>query len=331
MRTAVITVGVAMTLIAAAPAAGADRIVATVARSTGVDADGGRAVWSAWDPAVHAYRLAAYARGHVRTLPIAPNPVPFDADIGPDAHGLLRVVFSRCDRSPVSTWALDGRRGCDLYATRIVGTGQFRLRGANGPADEYWPTIWGNRIAFTRTYRPQGGQTRRFVYWRNLTGGGPSHRLRRGSLKEGDAVPEELDMRGRRVAFVWNREFGDELRLASTDGSGRLLVRVPGSGAAADELAAQGPTLRGGGVDWMLSVGGDDPAFSEIRRVAVPTRRQQRANTRIDGDPSLPRATEGFAQDGGRSWYVRAAAANAYEIHLVTGLRYQPAPPIVLE
>jgi hypothetical protein len=331
MRTAVIAVGVAATLTVAAPAAGADRTVATVSRPTGVDAYGGRAVWSAWDPAVHAYRLTAYIPGHVRTLPIAPNPVPFDADIGPDRHGLLYVVFSRCTRPPADTWALDGRRGCDLYSARVTGTGQITVRGTNSPADEYWPTIWGDRIAFTRTYRPRDGQPRRFVYWRALTGGGPSHRLRRGSTEEGDAVPEQLDMRGRRVAFVWRHEFGADLRLASSDGGGRTLVRVPGSGAAVNELAAQGPSLRGGAVYWMLSVGGDAPVYSEIRRVAIATRRQTRATTRIEADPSRPRATEGFAQDGGRSWYVRAAAANAYEIHLATGLRYEPAPPIVLE
>jgi hypothetical protein len=240
-------------------------------------------------------------------------------------------VFSRCARPPADTWALDGRRGCDLYRARVTGTGQIKMRGTNSPADEYWPTIWGDRIAFTRTYRPRGGQTRRYVYWRSLTGGGPTHRLRRGSTKEGDAVPEQLDMRGRRVTFVWRHEFGAELRIAGTRGGGRTLVRVPGSGAAANQLAAQGPSLRGDAVYWALSVGGDAPVFSEIRRVAIATRRQQRATTRIEADPSRPRATEGFAQDGSRSWYVRAAAANAYEIHLATGLRYEPAPPIALE
>jgi hypothetical protein len=81
----------------------------------------------------------------------------------------------------------------------------------------------------------------------------------------------------------------------------------------------------------MLSVGADAPVYSEMRRVAIATRRQQRATTRIDADPSRPRSTEGFAQDGGTSWYVRAVAANAYEIHHATGLHYEPAPPIVLE
>jgi hypothetical protein len=167
------------------------------------------------------------------------------------------------------------------------------------------------------------------VYRRALDGGGSPHRLRRGSTKEGDAVPEQLDMRGGSVTFVWRHEFGAELRLASGHG-GRLLVRVPGSGAAAEQLEAQGPSLRGGAVYWALAVGGSAPAFSELRRVAVPNRHQTRATTRIDADPSRPRATEGFAQDRGSSWYVRAAGPDAYEIHVATGLSYEPAPPIVL-
>jgi hypothetical protein len=87
---------------------------------------------------------------------------------------------------------------------------------------------------------------------------------------------------------------------------------------------AQGPSLRGGAVYWALSSTGSTPEFGEIRRVDIADRRQERATPRIDA-PS-----EGFAQDGGVSWYVRAAGPGAYEIHRATGLEYQPAPPIVL-
>jgi hypothetical protein len=317
-------VGVAAVLVlgVAGPAAAEDRVIATVARPTDVDAYRGRAVWSAWDPARHAYRLTAYVRGRVEALPLAPGEVPFDVDLGPGPHGLLHAVFSRCKRPPLSTWALDGRRGCDLYAAHL-GAGQFKLRHVNSAADEYWPTIWNGQIAFTRTYRPRGGAARRYVYRRALDGGDSPHRLRRGSTKDGDAVPEQLDMRGGRVTFVWRHEFGAELRVASGRG-GRLLVRVPGSGAAAEQLVAQGPSLRGGAVYWALSSTGSTPEFGEIRRVDIADRRQERATPRIDA-PS-----EGFAQDGGVSWYVRAAGPGAYEIHRATGLEYQPAPPIVL-
>jgi hypothetical protein len=320
MRTAV---GLATVLAIglAAPAAADDRVVATVAKPTGIDAYRGRAVWSAWDPTRQAYRLTAFIRGRVETLPVKPSKVPFDVDLGPGPHGLLHAVFSRCKRPPLSTWALDGRRGCDLYAAHL-GAPQFKLRHVNSAADEYWPTIWNGQIAFTRTYRPRGGNTRRFVYRRALDGGGSPHRLRRGSTKEGDAVPEQLDMRGGSVTFVWRHEFGAELRLASGH-AGRLLVRVPGSGAAAEQLEAQGPSLRGGAVYWALT-GLEAPVSSELRRVDVANRRQERATTPVDD------ATAGFAQDGATSWYVRAAGPDAYEIHRVTGLRYEPAPPIVL-
>jgi hypothetical protein len=189
------------------------------------------------------------------------------------------------------------------------------------------PTVWRGRIAFTRTYRP----ARRVLYWRAFEGEGASRRLRGGPVGDG-AVAEQLDMRGRRVTYVWQHEFGGELRLAGTGGDGRRLVRIPGSGAAADTPVAQGPTLTGGsGVSWMLSVGGDAPVFSEFRRVDLAGRHQRRATTRVDADPARPRATEGFAQAGGVAWYVKAVAAGRYEVHRVTGLTYEPAPPIELD
>jgi hypothetical protein len=316
MRSATIAAAAALALTPASAGA-KDTAVATVARSTSVDVYGGHAVWSTWDAAAGAYRLTEYAGGRARTLPVAPNAVPFDADVGPDASGRPAIVYSRCRRAPLSPWALDGRRGCDLYAFRSGR--EVRLARADSAADEYFPALWRGRLAFTRTYRD--GQ--RLLYWRALGHPGPSHRLRGGPTAE-PAVPADLDLRFGTVAFVWRYEFGAELRVATTSGEGRRLVRIPGSGAAANQLAAEGPSIAGGSVYWMLAVSGDEPAWSRIRRVRLAAGRQQQSDTRID------RASAGFAHDRSASWYVSQAGADVFEIHRATGLRYERADPIAL-
>jgi hypothetical protein len=307
----------ALLTLAAAPAQAAadDSLVATVARPTTIDAAGGRAVWSAWDPAARVYRLTEFANGTTRTAPVRPSRVPFDVDLAPGG-GI--AVYSRCDRPTVSTWALNGRRGCDVHRFDFGSGRESRVGRINSSADEYWPTITRWRIAFTRTYR----SGRRVLYWRSLTGSGPSRRLRGWQFEE--AVPEQLDLRDGRVAFIATFEYGADVRLATPDGRGRVLVEVPGSGAAAREFGADGPTLAGGFVHWALASNDSDEVPSELRRHALSSGRNTRATALVDG------MTTGFARDGARAWYVRSAPGG-YEVRAATGLTYEPAPPIEID
>jgi hypothetical protein len=319
---------VTLLLASAAPAQAADTIVTTVARPTPVDAYGGRAVWSAWDPAIGAYRLTADNRGRIRTLPVAPSPTKFDVDLGPGPHGGTIAIYSRCTHDVLGTSQLDGHQGCDLYAYRFATGRETKLADASTRADEYAPTAWGRRIAFTRTSDAGGRFPRRRMYWRALTGNGPAHRLQGNPKDIGSGFPEELDMRGRRVAFVWQYEWGADLCLSTVGGRGRLLLRMPGSGAEVFDLTAQGPTVGRRDVHWALSVGEAFPTFSEIRRVALSTLKEERATKRIDtASTKVSRATSGFAQDGGVSWYVKVPSQDSYEIHRASGLTYEPAPP----
>jgi hypothetical protein len=315
---------VSVSLATAAPAPAADTIVTTVAKPTTIDAFGGRAVWSTWDPAQRVYRLTEYSGGAVRTLPVAANAVPFDVDLGPGAGGGTVAVYSRCRKPPAATFALNGRRGCDLRAFRFATNREVRLTRANSPADEYWPTIWRGRLAFSRTY----GIGHQVLYWRKLTGKGRSHRLGTGPRSvESAAVDEELDMRGRRVAFAQHLEYGGSLRITSIGGRGRVLVSLPGSGAADNELDAQGPAISGDSVRWGYVVAGSRPAYTEIRRVSTKSGAEQRATTRLDaaGDAFTP--TSGFGFFGGVVWYVRQQTADAFEVHRADGLTYEAAPP----
>jgi hypothetical protein len=68
--------------------------------------------------------------------------------------------------------------------------------------------------------------------------------------------------------------------------------------------------------------------FSEIRRVELHTLNERRATTRINTpEERVARATTGFAQDRGTSWYVRVPRQDVFEIHRATGLKYEDAPP----
>jgi hypothetical protein len=312
--------------IAASPARAADTTVATVSKATQVDAYGGRAVWSTYDPAAGVYRLTVYNHGRTRPLPVAPSRVPFDIDLGPGPHGGTVAIYSRCRRLVLGTSALDGHRGCDLYAYRFRIGRETKVVGTS--ADEYAPAVWGRRIAFTRVTDTGTQFPRRRMLWRSLNGRGPAHRLAGNPKDIGGGLPEQLDMRGRQVAFVWQYEWGADLCMSVIGGRGQLLVRMPGSGAETFDLTAQGPTVGRRVVHWALSVGVDFPTFSEIRRIDPGTLKEQRATARIEtASTKVVRATSGFAQDRGVSWYVRVPSPDRYEIHRASGLAYEPAPP----
>jgi hypothetical protein len=273
-------------------------------------------------PAARVYRLTQYSEGAVRTLPVAPNRVPFDVDLGPGPNRGTVAVYSRCRKPPVATFVLNGRRGCDLHAFRFATMREERLTRANSAADEYWPTIWRSRIAFTRTY----GVGHQILYWRSLSGKGGAQRLGAGRRSpESAAVAEGLDMRGRRVAFSQSLEYGGSLRLTRIGGHGRVLVELPGSGAGDGELYAQGPAIVGDTVRWGYVVAGYRP-FTEIRRVATGTRKEQRATLRVQASFEADLPTTGFGFFDGAAWFVRAQGTGAFEVHRASSLQYEPAP-----
>ena len=305
----------------AGAARAADTVIATTPRPTAIDAYDGRVVWSSYDPSIDAYRLTEWADGSARALPVPPRGEPFDVDLGPDARGATLAVYSRCRREPRHAFELDGRHGCDLYAYSFASGREFRIPGANSGADEYYPAVWKTRVAFTRAYKRDHG-ARRLLYWRPFAGPGDSQRLKRGPTAP-EHAPGGLDLRGRRVPFVWLFDYGGQVRLDATTGSEKMIARIPGSGAALNERAAYGPTMVGDRVYWLLSNYGEAGDFSEIWRYDLSRERSERASTRI------PRPAVGFVQDGSTSYFValpdlsRPGSA-PYEIHRRDGLRFAP-------
>jgi hypothetical protein len=304
----------------------ADTVIATVPDQTPVDAYDGRVVWSL--PSPSGYQLAEYRDGRVQTLAVAPHTEPFDVDLGPDRHGRPVAVYSRC-RLPLTDFRSLGRRGCDVYLYNFVSRTERALARANSSADESAPAIWRRRIAFVRTHPARGPLIRRYLYWRRIPGGGRSHLLHRGRYgRHADSV----DIRGRRVVFIATGEYGGgDVRVAYTNGGGRLLSVIPESGAAAVEYRTKVVSAARGFAYWLVTRPPPElPALGEIRRHRFAGRRDQRAAVAID------EAADAFAQDGAVSYYAlpssgeRCVAPCAHDIHRLDGVRFERARPLEL-
>src|SRR3954471_18981249 len=80
----------------AAPAHAAERVLAPGTDMAGLAAYRGQVVTSRLNRQTGQWELVRWHAGVVDALPVAPRPVPFDADAGPDAAGRPVLVYSRC-------------------------------------------------------------------------------------------------------------------------------------------------------------------------------------------------------------------------------------------
>ncbi|MDX6677193.1 MAG: hypothetical protein QOE31_1245 [Solirubrobacteraceae bacterium] len=129
-----------------APAsAGADEIVADVARDTPISAYGGAVAWSAYDAASQRYALVI-RQGEVTAPARAASATrAFDVSLGPDSRGRVVALYSRCR-------SIDRR--CDVYRYDLRTRRESILRSVSSPSfDEAWPTQSRGRIAFVRRAR----------------------------------------------------------------------------------------------------------------------------------------------------------------------------------
>ena len=119
--------------------------IVTVDRPTQVSAYGSGVLFSKRDPATGRFKLWYTETGRPPApLPVADRSVPFDADLGPGAHGHFLAVYSRCEREPrwdpvdedtPPNYSLG--RGCDLYELDLTTERERRLTAdvrQRGPA-----------------------------------------------------------------------------------------------------------------------------------------------------------------------------------------------------
>jgi hypothetical protein len=198
-----------------------ERVIDQVGRPTAITAYGDVAVWSAFDEATRRYALHAWSNGAVVALAVAERSVPFDADVGPDAHGNSVVVYSRCRKEPdvsasfdsLPSWAFG--RGCDIYRYRFSDGREQRLKvAASVRRSEVVPSIWRSRLAYFSVSEPRGRP--RAIVARLAMGGltpGSPRRWYAGGTKgpldrygktliDGPS-PSSLDLRGTTAAFGW--------------------------------------------------------------------------------------------------------------------------------
>ena len=317
--------------LAAAGSAAAATTVAEVARPTPLSASKGRVVWSVYDPATGMYALTVRAGGVTSTLPVRPRSVPFDADLGRDAHGATVAVYSRCAHEPAAsqTTALtlprwETGRGCSLWSYDFATGAERPIHTAErGGASDFLPTIWGSRIAFARVYpRRRGARGRDLWLYVRALSGGRSVRVPGGPRGREDArgAPTGLDLRGRTLAFGWHwvarpfvggvltgaRPF--EVRVDTIGGGHRLIERE----ADADEITGSlltAPSISGGHVYYALTMQGDTSG-SRFRRYDLATGRHLQSPP--SRSPPFPDVLVATAADG-RALY-EVTRQNQYDV-----------------
>ena len=105
-----------------------------------VAAAGDVVAWSAYDPALGAYRLMLWRDGAAAPLAVAPSPGPFDVSAGHGPDGAVWLVWSRC-----------AALRCDVVGYDLANPGERPIPAAATPAgNEHMPAIDGTRLAFVR-------------------------------------------------------------------------------------------------------------------------------------------------------------------------------------
>jgi hypothetical protein len=326
LRTLALALLPALLLVAPAPAAGRDEVIAGVADATPIDAYRGRVVWS--ERSSSGFQLVEYRNGKVGALPIAPAAIPFEVDLAPDRNGRVVAVYARCARAPVYEPHSEGPLGCDLYRYDFERGRETPIRGANSNSDELAPAIWRGRIAFIRN-APAGRQ----AYWRHLSGRGPNHRLGRAPPSWDPATPSDIDLRGVRAAIFWFGPFGaGEVRVVRFGGATRTVAKLAGAAVANTyTYNAFGISLAPGFVYWMVRRDSYSlPMVAELRRYNFKKRREERARAPINPYVAA------FAQDGSTSYYLASVTdqncapgpfcpAGPFALHRLTGVGFERA------
>ncbi len=197
-------------------------VLGTQSASTGLAAYGEYVAWSQGDlvPNREApYRLVVSRAGAAPVvMPIAPRSVPFDVDLGPDAAGRAVAVYSRCRVEPrrggsfrevssgLPLYAFG--RGCDLYQLDLATGRERALRfGTSRRRSETLPSVWRGEIAYAATDPDfDAGRSRPQVFRRRLRPGSRETRISRVAAKSRAGYPVGVDLRGERLALLWDRD-----------------------------------------------------------------------------------------------------------------------------
>lgn len=314
MRT--LAVSLLAVLVVAAPATAQD--VARLDRPSPISAHDG---WLAWSTRGADGLFALTLRdpgGAVTTPPIAPRGTSFDVDLGPGPGGGLVATYSRC-RVEVGTAGsylpadYDEGRGCDAYLLEIATGAERRLSGlSTAGADETWPTVWRDKVAFVRSYdrRP----TLPYIYARPLAGGRSERQpggTRQVCTRSGRRVsctdrrvsrPYALDLYGRRLAFGWtyagrSEGLDTELRLDTLGGGHARIAYQRGGGLTGRALGW--PAFESGRVYFSTACYADTSGC-----VRQPELERYRISRRTTEGADADKAILSHERDSGVNWLL---------------------------
>lgn len=280
LRRTLVPLVAAAAAVALAPAAGAQ--AATIAQSgaaTQVREHAGIVVFSQFDYAEQAWRLAVRRPGQAaQVLPnVAPSAAEFQADIGPDSSGNPQLIYRRSQGTGTS----------DLFVYSLTTNVERPVRNANDPsADDTTPTLWRGRIAWTRIYYAGDPQRQNpVVYTKTLTAprARPSTRLpgvpqrRCGDVETDQCGPTQSRYVG--TLELWGRNLAQTVgyACAGCSGTGQTELRL----VQTDTLRAQqiafgivglsgqsfvGASFHDGTLGWYRACLGDPDGCKQGRR-----------------------------------------------------------------
>ncbi len=267
-RTAALASALALAAVATAPATasaedasdGRPTVVSVEQHETPIDGWNG---WLVWSRRAADGRFALIARnpaGEGISLPVATQPTPIDASIGPGPDGQPLIVYTECSSpGPQPT-------GCDVYRLDpLTGNGGRVAAASRSDREERFPTVWGSKIAFSLSVGKSGRTAG--VAVANLDGSAPKRPTVFGPRTErsgGKNVsvrtygPRGIDLRGGRLAFSWQAKGRSDhwsLQTAGSKGSPRQLLSTRTTSTVVSQIGRPvvgprdivAPVLRTGG------------------------------------------------------------------------------------
>jgi len=180
-----------------------------------VAAFGDRYAFSRYDASAGGYVLmAGRGAGAARRLPVRVRARPFDVDLGPTSTGKTAAVYSRCSGNPAQANPNYGfATGCDVFEYTFADRTERRVRAISSRArSEILPTLWRGRIAFARPISSTkiGRYRIRLLMYDRRSGMTRRLQIRRQGNGASSNGPLALDLKGRRLAYVWSRTGGPQ-------------------------------------------------------------------------------------------------------------------------
>lgn len=191
---------------------------------TPIDGWRGWLVWSRRGPDGTYALIARNPAGEGVALPVAPQSAPIDASIGPGPDGRPLIVYSQCEviRSQP--------KGCDIHRVDpVTGSGGPVAAASRPDREERYPTIWGDKLAFSLSVGKRASRAgiavvdvnRSAPVTRPTIFGPRTERVNGKTVALRKYGPRGIDLRDGRLAFSWQGQGRGDSWSLQLSGSGK--------------------------------------------------------------------------------------------------------------